>query len=180
LEKTAGGMLKKISVTGPECSGKTTLCKALAAHFNCLWVPEMARIILEKDGPEYDEKKVEDLAKLQLEEEHRLETLAKKAGHQWLFCDTDLIVFKIWMEQRFGKSPAWIWEKTASSDYSLTLLLKPDLPWEPDPLRQNPHDRNYLYQLYENELLKSGIPWRSLGGVNRLKTALQLIEEIPS
>jgi nicotinamide riboside kinase len=84
------------------------------------------------------------------------------------------------MEQRFGKSPAWIGEKRASSDYALTLLLKPDLPWEPDPLRQNPHDRNYLYQLYENELLKSGISWRSLGGVNRLKAALQLIEEIPS
>jgi nicotinamide riboside kinase len=180
MEKTIVSMLKKISITGPECSGKTTLCMALSAHFNCLWVPEMARIILEKDGPEYDEKKVEDLAKLQLEEENRLEAMARKAGHQWLFCDTDLIVYKIWMEQRFGKSPGWIGEKITSSDYALTFLLKPDLPWEYDPLRQNPHDRNFLYQLYENELLKSGIPWSSLGGVNRMKAALKLMDEIPA
>ena len=171
-------MLKKISVTGTECSGKTTLCKELAAHFNCLWVPEMARIVLEKDGPDYDEKKVEELARMQLEEELRLEMLARKAGHPWLFCDTDLLVFKIWMEQRFGQCPAWIREKAAGSDYAMTLLLKPDLPWEPDPLRQNPHDRGYLYQLYENELLASGKNWRSLGLPNRMKTALQMMDEI--
>lgn len=173
-------MLKKISITGPECSGKTTLCKALSAHFNCLWVPEMARIVLEKDGPDYDVKKVEELARLQLEEENRLEMLAREAGHHWLFCDTDMLVYKIWMEQRFGICPLWIKEKSANADYAMILLLKPDLPWEHDPLRQNPYDREYLYQLYENELLKSGKRSKTIAGANRLETALRLIDEIPA
>lgn len=173
-------MLKKIAITGPECSGKTTLCKELAAHFSCLWVPEMARIVLEKDGPDYDVKKVEELARLQLEEERRMKILARQAGHEWLFCDTDMLVYQIWMKQRFGICPLWIKEKAADADYAMTLLLKPDLPWEHDPLRQNPHDREYLYQLYENELLKSGKFWRSIGGTSRLASAVQLMAEIPA
>ena len=36
-------MLKKIVVIGPESTGKSSLCKLLAEHYNTLWCPEYAR-----------------------------------------------------------------------------------------------------------------------------------------
>ena len=172
-------MLKKIAVTGPESCGKTTLCQQLSAHFNCLWVPEMARIILEKEGPFYDAAKVEFMACRQLEEEQRLEKIAIEAGHEWLFCDTDLLVYQIWMEQRFGFCPDWIRLQAQQANYSLWLLMQPDLQWEADPLRENPHKREYLYNLFENELVHNNLPWKRIGGSNRLATVIQMIGEIP-
>ena len=36
------------------------------------------------------------------------------------------------------------------------FLCKPDIPWEPDPLRENPEDRERLFKLYERGLLEIG------------------------
>jgi nicotinamide riboside kinase len=178
MEKNHAAMLKKIAVTGPECSGKTTLCTELAEHYQCLWVPEMARIVLERDGPDYDAGKVESMARMQLEKEQEMELLARKEGHNLLFCDTDLLVYQIWMDQKFGCCPGWIREMVSSSDYSLTLLLQPDLPWQNDPLRENPHNRIFLFGLYETELKQNNKVWNTIKGKSRLQMAISLISEI--
>ena len=39
--------IKKIILTGPESSGKTTLAKQLAERFQTTWVPEFARTYLD-------------------------------------------------------------------------------------------------------------------------------------
>jgi nicotinamide riboside kinase len=171
-------MLKKIAITGPESCGKTTLCQQLAEHFQCLWVPEMARIVLEKEGPAYDAAKVEFMACMQLEEEQRLEKMAIEAGHEWLFFDTDFLVYQIWMEQRFGFCPDWIRQQAGQPNYALRILLRPDLPWQPDPLRENPHNRDFLYGQFELELVKNNLKWKSLGGAERLTEAIRLMTEI--
>ena len=36
---------KLICIIGAECTGKTTLARALAAHFACPWVPEHLRLL---------------------------------------------------------------------------------------------------------------------------------------
>ena len=53
--------MKKIVFTGPECSGKTTLSKEIAKHFNLVWVQEYARQYLEnleRSYNYYDLKKI--------------------------------------------------------------------------------------------------------------------------
>ena len=40
--------LARIVLYGPESTGKTTLAKALAAHYNTQWVPEFARDFLQE------------------------------------------------------------------------------------------------------------------------------------
>ena len=40
--------LIKIVLFGPESTGKTTLAKQLAKHYNTVWVPEYAREYLQK------------------------------------------------------------------------------------------------------------------------------------
>ena len=59
----------KIIVTGPESSGKTTLCKALSEHFKIPSTEEYAREYLNNLGREYKEEDLIEIAKGQLQSE---------------------------------------------------------------------------------------------------------------
>ena len=96
--------MKKIIITGPESSGKTTLAKALAAHFKTVSVPEFAREYIDQLGRPYVESDLLEIAKGQL----RLENEMAKRASNFLFCDTDLITIKIWALDKFGKCDPWI------------------------------------------------------------------------
>ena len=45
--------IQKIVVLGPESTGKSTLCAALAAHYQTIWTPEYARQFLAEHGTKY-------------------------------------------------------------------------------------------------------------------------------
>lgn len=171
--------MKKIALIGPESSGKTSLCMALSEHFSCLWVPEMARTWLEKNGPDYSAKDVEEMARLQLQEEAKLEEIAREKKHPFLFCDTNLLVVKIWMEIRFGNCPDWILQEIEKPVYALQLLMKPDIGWTPDPLREHPNEQAFIYQHYENELISSTQKWKTISGFGeaRFQNALAALRD---
>lgn len=151
--------MRKIAVVGPESSGKSTLSKELAQVIDGHWVPEFARIYLEENGPEYDQDTVEKIGQGQLELEKEA---VKKAKNNWVVCDTDLMVIKVWMQYKYNSYPAWIDEKLDKD--TLYLLCKPDMPWEPDALRENPFDRQEIYSFYHNLLEKSGFQFIDLEG----------------
>ncbi|HXH19021.1 MAG TPA: ATP-binding protein, partial [Chitinophagales bacterium] len=90
--------MKKIVIVGPESSGKTFLAEKLAAHFQCLWVPEYAREYLEKLNKPYTKEDVEKIAEGQL----RLEDETAAKSKSLLICDTNLLVIKIWMDHKYG------------------------------------------------------------------------------
>ena len=54
LIKQKSASVLRVVVFGPESTGKTTLCKDLAAHYKTLWVPEFARVFLQD---KWDKKK---------------------------------------------------------------------------------------------------------------------------
>ncbi|HEY6977001.1 MAG TPA: AAA family ATPase [Chitinophagaceae bacterium] len=64
--------IKKIVVVGPESTGKSSLCKQLAEHFNTLWCPEYAREYLLAHGKEYSYDDLLTIAtgQLQLEDKY--------------------------------------------------------------------------------------------------------------
>jgi nicotinamide riboside kinase len=70
-----------------------------------------------------------------------------------LFCDTTLLVNKIWASFVFKEIPNNIIELYKPKDYQLHLLCNIDLPWENDPLREHPNHRNELLELYEDDLI---------------------------
>ncbi|WP_223648273.1 AAA family ATPase [Hymenobacter psoromatis] len=142
--------MQRISLTGPESAGKSTLAAQLAAHYGTVFVPEFARHYLAKNGPAYALPDLEAIAHSQL----AAEDAAAAQATRLLFCDTDLLVIKIWAENAFGTCPAWVLAGLAKPRYALTLLLAPDLPWEPDPLREHPDpaQRWHFYTLYKSEL----------------------------
>ena len=170
--------MQRISLTGPESAGKSTLSAQLAVHYDTLFVPEYAREYLATSGPPYTLADLEAIAQGQLAAEDAAE------GHatHLLFCDTDLLVIKIWAENAFGTCPAWVLAELARPRYALTLLLAPDLPWEPDPLREHPDpaQRWHFYNLYRAELVSRNWPFAEISGppAQRLTQARAAIDAL--
>lgn len=168
--------MRRISLTGPESAGKSTLAAQLAAHYGTTFVPEYARHYLEENGASYALADLEAIAHGQL----AAEAAAARQASGLLFCDTDLLVLKIWAENAFGNCPAWILAELARPRYALTLLLAPDLPWTPDPLREHPDpaQRWHFYKLYRQELVARGWPFVEISGppAERLAQAVAAIE----
>ena len=142
----------RVSLTGPESTGKSTLAARLAAHYGTSYAPEFAREYLADSGPHYSAQDLEEIARGQLAAEAATVAEAEARGHRVVFFDSDLLVIKIWFEHSFGSCPEWILQAIARQHYDLVLLMGVDLPWQPDPLREHPHLRQHFYDLYQREL----------------------------
>ena len=136
----------KIIVTGPESSGKTTLCKEISNQFNIPFTTEYAREYLEKKGVNYNQSDLLEIAKGQFISEGGL-------NQQLSLQDTDLITIKIWSEYKYGNCNNWILDQIEKqkSENRFYLLCKPDIPWKADPLRENPTNREELFAIYKEE-----------------------------
>jgi NadR type nicotinamide-nucleotide adenylyltransferase len=167
-------MIQRIAITGPECSGKTTLAEALAAHYGTLWVPEYAREYLAALGRPYRFEDIGAIARGQLEREARYAVRARR----FLFCDTEAIVAKIWSEFRFQRCDPWIIAALENRAYALYLLTDIDLPWEDDPLREHPTRRATLFRRYHRELIARKLPFEVISGSRgaRLRRAVRALE----
>lgn len=170
-------MIRRIAITGPESTGKSILAAQLARYFQTVWVPEYAREYLEKLDRPYQEKDIVAIARGQLASE----TVLLKMASEYLFCDTDLLVTKIWSEVKYDHCDPWILQSIESHRYDLHLLCDIDLPWQFDPLREHPDKRQYLVDLYYNELTGRKFPFAVVRGLgdDRLACALKSIENFP-
>ena len=156
-------MFKKIVVTGPESTGKTTLAKQLAKALHTLWVPEYARQYIDNLDSPYQENDLLEIAKGQLKSEQEY----SEKGHEYLICDTDLITLKIWSEFKYGRCHDFILEAIKHRKYDLYFLAGTDIPWEEDSQRENPEDRQELYNLYKKELTSYGKSFFELKGTEQ-------------
>lgn len=170
------GKILKVAVTGPESTGKSTLAKNLAQHYRTLWVPEYAREYLTNLQTDYTFEDVENIAKGQISLEDSLVSQCKEI----IFCDTDLINIKIWMEHKFGKAPLWILDEINRRHYHLVLLCNTDIPWEADPLRENPHQRLFFFNWFKRELKNRDFNYSVISGTDneRFKSAKIAVDKI--
>ena len=135
--------MHKIIVTGPESSGKTTLCKALSIHFKIPFTKESAREYLNEMDGEYKQQDLLEIAKGQLNSEENTQLL-----------DTDLITIKLWSKYKYGSCDKWILEQIEKqkSENRFYLLCKPDIPWHADVQRENQNEREEIFEIYKKEL----------------------------
>jgi len=140
--------MKKITLTGPESSGKTTIAQRLAMDFNAPLVPEYARTYLNQLNRPYQQSDLWEIAQAQLLAEKK----AAETEAHYLFCDTDLWTILIWSEEKYGTVDPRISNALVQQKTDLYLLLQPTLPWTYDPQRENPNDRDRLFQRYRNKL----------------------------
>ncbi len=164
----------RIAITGPESTGKSELCISLSKYFNEPFVDEYSREFLAKTGGAYNYYDILKIA----EGQYQKETDLLSTAPNYLFCDTDFLVTHIWAKVRYGKSHQWIEKMIRQESYDFTLLCQVDLPWEYDPLRENPQNRDYLFNLFKDELIKLDYPFGIVTGTGseRLQNAIRLLK----
>jgi len=145
----------------------------LAEHFQTNWVPEYAREYIDQLDREYVSSDLLEIAKGQLQQEEFIAFITDSL----LFCDTDLITLKIWSDYKYKKTHPWILEQIKKQDCDLYLLCKPDIPWVSDPQRENPTDRDTLFDIYKNTLLTNNKPFVEISGEfpQRLEKAIAAV-----
>lgn len=184
-------MLKKIVIIGPESTGKSTLCRHLAAHYDARfqsdWCPEYAREYLLRNGMNYSYEDLLEIAKGQLAlEDEKCRQLAEKAGGEdaLFFIDTDMMVMKVWCEFVFGKCHSFILDQLASRRYDYYFLCNTDIPWVKDELREYPdlHTRQQLFNMYHDMLVNQDTLWTVVSGSeeSRLKKAIATVDDFLS
>jgi nicotinamide riboside kinase len=97
-----------------------------------------------------------------------------------VFWDTDLHVINIWSKYKFGHSHRWIRKHAAAQRVDLYLLTHYDIPYEQDPLRENPHNRKELFEIYLDYVLLRNLPHAIIKGDQdyRLAYAIKSISEL--
>lgn len=172
--------LRRIVVIGPESTGKSSLCQALADHYGNLWCPEYARHYLEENGPHYEATDLVKIAAGQIKQEDDLARQAAGQGDSYLFIDTDLYVMKIWSEFAFNSCHHYILDAIARRPYDLYLLCHIDLPWTADPLREypDPDTRLALFHMYRDLLVQQSVPFVEIKGTDeqRIVPAIEAID----
>jgi len=143
--------IKKIVFTGPECSGKSTLSKAIAKKMQLPLVEEYARHYLNNLGQNYIYSDLVKIAKGQLKAEKKAIDNIEKGST--IICDTDLQVIKIWSQKKFRKCASFILNNQDIKAYY--ILCKPDFKWEHDPLRENENERMSLFKTYHQDLVQN-------------------------
>jgi len=166
--------LKRIAIVGPESTRKSELCQQLAREFRTEWVPEFARFYLDRLDRSYEKSDLLQIAHGQLAWEDDKASYAR----DMLFCDTNLIVIKIWSDHSYGSTDEWILESLDERKYYFYLLANIDLPWQHDPQREHPHLREHFFDLYRNYLTERGLPFALVSGIegDRLQSAKEALK----
>ena len=168
-------MSKIIVLTGPESTAKSTLTKELAVYFNVVYFREYAREYLAGKKGCYSYADVEHIAWKQIEQYE----IARQMKEGFVFLDTWLIITKIWFKWAFDRVPDWLEEAIINHPVDLFLLCHPDIPWVPDPLRENGGEqREQLFHIYKNELLAFGFHMAEVGegGEKRILNAIEAVK----
>ena len=169
--------MTKVIVTGPESSGKTTLCKQLSEQFKIPFTEEFSRKYIDNLDREYLLEDLVIIAKGQLKNEQ-----LTRSNKQLSLHDTDLITLKIWSEYKYGNCNDWITSQIEQQkqEKRFYFLCSPDIPWQEDPQRENPHNRDELFEIYKVELEQLGHNYFILEGQKRLENSIKKITELIS
>ena len=159
-----------VAILGAESTGKTTLCRDLAAHFGSPWVPEYMRTYLQA---KWDNEQLtctwDDLlpiAQGQIDLENKL---AKQAAqlpddNRYLFCDTNLFELMVYANWYYGDCPETLSQAALTHHYDLILLTEVDIPWVADDLRDSPHQREDISAYFASQLTLHNKDFQRIGG----------------
>jgi nicotinamide riboside kinase len=180
LAKFGATSIIKIAIFGPESTGKTTLATQLAEYYKTVWVPEFARDYLqEKLDSGRGICDVNDMLPIAYGQT-KLENDSILKANKYLFCDTNLLVTKVFSDLYYGFCDPSLDKAARTHQYDLFFLTDIDVPWEDDGLRDNPNGRETVFGFFKQSLIDNKKPFITISGdkETRLKKAVSIIEDL--
>ena len=91
-----------------------------------------------------------------------------------------MLDIEIWSEVKFDTLNTEIKKMSEKERFDIYFLCKPDIPWEDDPLRENPNDREFLFNKFKEKLSKRKLNYYKVGEKLKIEClfALILFQEI--
>ena len=110
----------------------------------------------------------------------KLENENLSIANKFLFCDTSLLVTKVFSEIYYNFCDPILDKAARKHKYDLFFLTDIDVPWQKDDLRDKPDDRKNVYEIFKNALIQNQKPFIILSGNKdeRLKKAIAIIENL--
>lgn len=170
----------KIALFGPESTGKTTLAKQLAEYYKTEWVPEFARDYLQE---KWDKNQLicdaDDMLPIAYGQT-QLENKSILIANKYLFCDTNLMVTKVFSEMYYNYCDPLLDQAALEHEYDLFFLTDIDVPWEKDDLRDSPEKRESVFAVFKQSLIDNKKPFITLSGDKnlRLNKAISIIDDL--
>lgn len=155
---------KKIVIMGAESTGKSTMVKNLAKHYNTIYVEEYGRTYTDGMDSLYDLTK-NDFEEIVIQHSLNVENNIKNAN-KFIFVDTEAITTKKFAKLYLGDDfeSEVIDYCIENKFFDLTFLLNTDVPYVNDGQRSPEAVRNTFTQYYKNELHRYEIPYHFISG----------------
>jgi len=180
LPNTGSSETIKIALFGPESTGKTTLAIQLAEHFKTAWVPEFARDYLQEKWNKTEQIcDVGDMLPIAYGQT-KLENDALSTANKFLFCDTNLLVTKVFSEVYYNFCDPILGKAALEHEYDLFFLTDIDVPWEKDDLRDKAEGRESVFAVFKKTLIDNKKPFITLSGDKdlRLNKAISIVNDL--
>ncbi len=177
-----GWYAKRVCLVGAESTGKTTLARGLAEHYQTVWVAEYGREYSERKlaaggGYDWTSEEFTHIAQVQCERENE----AARQANRILICDTDAFATSIW-HRRYLHEPSPTVEAIVAEHRCPDLYLLTDVntPFEPDGTRDGEAIREWMHEMFVAELTAQQRPFRFLSGSasERLASAIAMIDDV--
>jgi NadR type nicotinamide-nucleotide adenylyltransferase len=164
--------VRRVCILGGESSGKSTLAKALAEHFETVHVPEYGRELWgAKNGGLVFEDMLH-IAQTQIARENQ----ACLEATRFVFCDTSPLTTAFYSQHMFKRIESEL-ERLAERPYDLVALCAADFGFVQDGTRQDATFREHQNKWYVEELTRRGIPFLSVTG-SLAGRVVQVVEQL--
>lgn len=169
--------MKKVVVTGSESSGKTELAHRIGQHYGAAVGKEFVRGFAQRLVGKISFEDHGMIAKGQMAAEN--EAILSTRG-PLVVLDTDLVSTVVYCEHYFGRCPVWIADQARARLADLYLLMRPDIPWVPDGVRDRGDRRDEMHGLFAATLKSLGARVVEVGGERdaRFAVARQAIDSL--
>lgn len=154
--------VRRVAITGPESTGKSTLARKLARHFDTIYSTEYAREYVAWQNNRVEFSDAEWIARGHIASE---QALARQANGL-LFIDADLVMTRLYCEFLYHRVEPWVTREAERRRYDLVLVLDCDVAWEPDPQRclETEEDRRHFRDKLIEHHVRHGHPWMLIRG----------------
>ncbi len=164
-----------VAVVGAECTGKTSLCRALAQARGGLWVPEYLREFVDNEHrPPMPQEQPHVVAE-QIAREAAALQVAAQAAHPLVALDSTPLATALYSSFYYSDDTLLAAAVERQRRYDLTLVTDTDLPWEADGVqRDGPQMRAQFHALLLDLMQRHELPFTLVRGQDDARLAAAL------